>query len=345
MNETREQEILERAIERVAQDIRLPIVIIAIEEKIQNRQYDAIIKIGKQKLIVEIKMWAQQKNIGALIQQIRNMPTKGILVADYINPKMAMRLKEEGIQYVDTVGNAYIETKEIFVFVKGNKQEVTKYKNKRVSRAFGNTGLKTVYAFLCKPELIHATYREIAKKAGVAVGTVGWVLKDLKDAGYIKDRGKKGQRDFINKRELLNRWVENYPEKLQPKQKIGDFIVEDRLWWKTFDIENYKIYLGGEIAAEKYTEGYLQMQDGIVYVNKYAAKELIIKGRFQLDKNQNNRAYKVALYKKFWEPDVITDVDNYVHPVLAYADLVATADPRNMEAAEVIYEKHLRYLN
>ena len=71
---------------------------------------------------VELKRWAQQANIGTIVAQLRRMPPPALLVADYVNPNMADRLREAGAQFIDAAGNAYLNEKTFFVFVKGNRK-------------------------------------------------------------------------------------------------------------------------------------------------------------------------------------------------------------------------------
>ena len=48
--------------------------------------------------------------------------------------------------------------------------------------------------------------------------------------------------------------------------------------------------------------------------------------------------------KKFWNFEN-NDYPGLTHPILIYADLLATGDPRNIETAKIIYEKDIvRYL-
>jgi hypothetical protein len=46
-------------------------------------------------------------------------------------------------------------------------------------------------------------------------------------------------------------------------------------------------------------------------------------------------------YDKFWKADEL-DGNTYVHPLLVYADLMLTNDPRCSETAKIIYDKHLK---
>ena len=75
------------------------------------------------RLAVEIKRWAMQANVGAIINRIKLIaePGQGLLVADYINPNLGERLKAADIQFLDTVGNAYINQQPIYIYIKGNK--------------------------------------------------------------------------------------------------------------------------------------------------------------------------------------------------------------------------------
>ena len=245
------------------------------------------------------------------------------------------RLKEEDIQFIDTAGNAYIKADPLHIYVKGNKQKHENIKKKEEkTRAFTQTGLKVIYAFLCNPELVNAPYRDIAEIADVALGTVGWVITDLKAIGFIIDRGGKRGRRIVNYKKLLDRWVETYPEKLKVKQFMGNFEAPEPYWWKKFDITRYGAYWGGEIAAAKYTK-YLKPEEVTIYLPEVTKGGLFTDARLHKDPNG-----KVKIYQAFWE--MPQNYDGLVHPVLAYADLIATGDARNIETARMIKDEHIK---
>lgn len=339
-----EQTLLDQAIDAVYREAGLRLEIMEYERADGKLRMDAILGVrGYEPLqfAAEIKKWAQHVNFGAVVAQIKNLPMKGILVADYINPKMAEKLKEEDIQFIDTVGNAYIKADPLLIYVKGNRQ---KYRPKigklEKNRAFTTTGLKVVYAFLCNPDLVRAPYREIAEFADVAHGTVGWVITDLKGLGYLVDRGNKKNRRINQYQKLLDRWVENYPETLKRKQFLGNFEATDPYWWKNFDITKYEGYWGGEVAAAKYTQ-YLKPEIATIYLPK------ITKGlMFNDARLRKNPMGNVKIYQTFWKNPEHYEYTGYVNPVLVYADLIATGDVRNIETAKIIFEDHIaRYIN
>lgn len=79
------------------------------------------------KFIVEVKTRLTKNALGAAMYQLEKFPAKKyaakkMLVADYVNPVMAERLKEMNIPFIDVAGNIYLNEPPLFIFVKGNKQ-------------------------------------------------------------------------------------------------------------------------------------------------------------------------------------------------------------------------------
>jgi len=284
-------------------------------------------------LRIELKIRPTKVMLGVLLQQFKQYPERGLLVADYINPVMADRLKELDIWFLDTVGNAYINESPIFVYIRGNRPE-TPIGTITKRRAFQATGLKIVYAFLCKPELVNAPYRDIASAADVALGTVGWVITDLKELGYIVKMGK-NQRRLKKLKKLFERWVEAYPDHLRPKLLIGKFTSNEPEWWnKTTKLMNLNAYLGGEIAAE-YLTNYLKPETKTIYARE---RPQDIQLHFKMRKDPRG---DIELLDTFWNIEYDWPDKKTVHPMLIYADLLATGDPRNIETAEMIYEMEI----
>jgi len=73
---------------------------------------------------------------------------KIMLVTRYVNPEMANQLKDKGIQFIDTAGNAYINQPPLYIFVKGNRLPEA-FWPAPMKRAFKPTGLRIIFAFLC----------------------------------------------------------------------------------------------------------------------------------------------------------------------------------------------------
>jgi len=307
-----------------------------------DSEADCLILTPTQAIAVEIKRNIRPAHLGAIIQRIKKLQPIGLLVADYINPNIAKTLKDNDVQYMDACGNIYLNLPPIYVNITGQKPALET--KKETNKAFDISGLKLIYGFLCDKSLVSASYREIAEQTGIALGAVGTVLNGLIDAGYLIDQGKAGKRQLINCRKLLDRWVEAYPEKLKPKLLVGEFVSDDSNWWKKIEIEKFGAYWGGETAATKYTD-YLKPQVTTVYLPERAGNKLLAAARLRKVHNSFEDAVGlVKIYRPFW-PEQHTDSKQYsylrkdaVHPILIYADLIATADSRNLEPARMLYD-------
>jgi len=318
------------------------------EVKRRNKVLDAEITIEghkKARFAVEVKKWAQQANFGAMVNQVQQLPGKGMLVADYVDPMMADRLRDLEIPYIDTVGNAYINEKPLYVLVKTTRAQANKehnlqglLKTQQQGRAFNPTGLKVVYAFMKNENLLNAAYREIAKKADVALGTVGWVINDLKQGKFLIEIQPKKRR-LKNKKQLLDKWVDAYLEKLRPKLFVGTFSTENDDWWQgpDYGVEEYGARWGGEVAAAKLTH-YLKPEEVTVYLPKEGGEELFTDYRFRKDPT----GY-IHVYRAFWDENQNYQNDdvNTVDPLIVYADLLGTGDVRNIETARILYQNEL----
>jgi hypothetical protein len=328
-----EREILQNALEKLQKTANLNVQVLY-----RDHDFDAILQIGLPEIewefAVEVKNRVTPATLGPIVRQLRffQQEQKGLLVTRYVTPQMADHMKEMGIQFIDTAGNAYINEPPLFIFIKGNRP-VDKYPKERPTRAFQPTGLQVVFAILCNPGLENEPFRQIAKVANAALGTVGWVIRDLKKMGYLLDRGK-GGRHLLKKKELLERWVTVYPDQLRPKKLVGRYKAPDVEWWKDEELTNFTAYWGGEIAAAKLTK-YLKPQVITIYVKEKPGR-LLLKHRIMKEPNGN-----IEILKAFWNFEYDWPFRNFVHPILIYADLLATGDTRNIETAEIIYEREL----
>ena len=298
---------------------------------------DAILRIAGEIYTAEVKAWAQHAPLGPIMEMIKRYP-RGVLIADYINPTMAEKLKAANVQFIDTAGNAFIKTDFYHVEIKGNRRAEFEEGNikPRKLRAFTAAGLKVTYVFIRRPELIAAPYRDIADLAGVALGTVQNVIADLAEAGYLLVY--ENDRRLTRWEEVLRTWVERYPATLRPKLHMGVYAADDPNWWQHFDLEPFGAMWGGEVAAAHYT-GYLTPATATIYVQKGVHLRLIAAGRLRKIALPLGEPATVELLTPFWH---LEEKDrNYVHPILTYADLLATDEARNMDTAKKLYETHI----
>lgn len=330
-----EHEILTQALKAFTETTAIAATVVKTKVRLPQGVADAEIRLGDGKTwLVEVKRSMTPATIGPAIAQLNRFNKPGILVTRYVTPPMAERLKELGVQFLDTAGNAYINNSKRFLYVTGRKLPVAGPREKRV-RALRPTGLKVIFALLCRPELISATYREIAQMAGVALGTVNWVFVDLRRLGYIRETKAQG-RVYEDRLGLLDKWVDAYTRELRPKLKPRRYKVTHADWWKKEDLVALDMCLGGEPAAAVLTK-HLRPELVTVYGDTHFAA-LARKAHAVKDEYGN-----LEVLQKFWRFELPGFNTRYplVPPLLVYADLVATADARNIETAHIIRERFL----
>lgn len=303
--------------------------------KNEHEYPDGIVRIvnGNQilKLAAEVKATINRTILGLIHQQVLRLG-QILLITGYVNPELANALRDEGIPFIDTAGNAFIKEPPLYIFIKGNKPK-DEFKGDRTKRLFKPSGLRVLFTLLNNPGAENNPYRDIATKAKVALGTVGWVFNDLRETGFMLNLGKK-QRRLVKKTNLLRRWVEAYPEQLRPKLILGTFKMDNWNWWKNMEPADYDAFWGGEVAAAKLT-GYLKPEKFAIYT-AHPPGNIIYEHKLKKDPDGN-----VEILKTFWYFTCETVEIGIAPPLLVYAELLATGDPRNIETAEMIYDKHL----
>lgn len=278
------------------------------------------------KYVVEVKRRLRPATLGLVVQQLAAYGKHALLVTDHVTPPLADQLRAQGVQFIDTAGNAFLNTPPLLIWVKGEKPTDRLAQPRDRGRAFGATGLQVVLTLLCKPEATNHPYREIGRLAGVAHGTVGWVMPELAGLGFIAHVGE--QRRLMNIDRLLRQWAEGYIRALRPKLVLGRYRAPTLEWWDTINPKAYEYKLGGEAAAGRLTK---HLRPGTITI--YGAK---IEPRFLVDhKLRKDVDGEVEILRRFWR----FDAEEELVPIpVIYADLVQTNDARCLEAAQILHD-------
>jgi hypothetical protein len=254
-----------------------------------------------------------------------------LLVAPYITREIAERCRQLHLPFIDTAGNAYLEVPGLLVYVVGHARPA---ESRDSYRALNSAGLKLTFALLCLPELLNENYRKIALDAGVALGTVSSNMKDLETRGFFNLETHPGRRKLLDPERMLEEWVTHYPVTLRHKLSLGRFQAEPERLQKADLLLQQSALWGGELAAEKLTQ-YLKPVSFTIYAKEPLAK-LVAAGQMRAAEDGN-----VEILERFWNFDTEKDIPDVVPPVLVYADLLATHDSRNAEAARMIYQQRI----
>ena len=292
---------------------------------------------------VEARASLRPETVRHLVAATRGIPVLPaiILVADCVSAAQADLLRKEGIPFLDSAGNAFLDVEGLYVFVSGRRPQQSGV-GARSGRLTTQNGLKLVYALLVNAgtekkagaSLLSGTFRDMAAAANVSLGSVGPVVAELRDQGYVAE-DPDGGRILASAGRLLDTWVTAFPERLRPKLVRNRYQVGRRQDWRSLDFRGRGVLWGGEVAAAKMTR-YLKPQAVALYTDR-SIRDLILDWDLRPDPDGD-----LELLDVFWGELPGAAWRDCVHPLLAYADLMASRDDRSIAAAKRIYDKHLR---
>lgn len=296
-------------------------------------QYDAIINVGNHMFYAEAKTNARKSNIGLILSKFQELDNNKnwLLVVDYLAKDVAEVLQQQNYNYIDVAGNAHIKVGELFIFIEGKKKKSKEKKNQ--SRAFQEAGLKLLLLLISDPQSLQTSYRELADKTGISLGSVSNIFTELKATGFLLTTNNK--RVLKNRDVLLDRWVVAYNEILKPRmlRKKYRLANEDHNFINANTAE-FGFIWGGEAAAGIITN-YLKSDQYIIYYDE-DLPTLVRNLRFIPDNNGN-----IEVYNTFWTKDLNLKYHNTAPPLVVYADLMGSNSSRNIEAAKIILENGL----
>lgn len=338
---TEEQHLLDKGLATLAK--WLPEVEVHVDAlELNNTRYDAILTIlavdKRITLSVEVKRSAKRIVWGQLLNQLADAinPT---LLTDYINPVLGEKLRTQGINYVDTVGNIYLRVETaglpVVVWIEGRKP--VRQLEERADHAFTKAGLRVTFGLLSHPDWVNETVRTIAQEVGTGLETVLRAKSSLQQRGFLKEM-RQGEWKLVNRKALLDKWIEAYATRLQPGLLLGRYRLlpgKSITDWQAALLESPRTQWGGEPAADGLTD-FLQPAEWVLYTRQ-PAREVMKQLRLLPDSDNG----PVRLYNKFWPHD---EPGNAVSPLLVYADLLISGDPRNAEVAQKILDTHVQRL-
>ncbi len=334
--------VLEAAIDALALTTGITCKVLAVRPSIpRGFRADARIELlvdGRQyPYLVEIKQIDRITMLHEVKERFKQSPHPCLLVAPRISTELADKCREIGVQFIDASGNGYLQAPGLLVLVKGQRPSKGSALGATLSEGAGAGGAnaaRLAFVLLCAPELLNAPYRVLSDVAGVSLGAIGPILNDLGRRGFITNA--KGSRRFLERERLLNEWVTTYPVKLRPKLVPRRFRASQRDWWKEIDIDRYEAVWGGEVAADTLTN-YLRPEKITIYMHGANMQQnlgkLVIQNKLRADPDGD-----IEILEKFWDLPPDKAPRNCVPPLLAYADLVASMEPRNLEVATLIHK-------
>lgn len=112
-----------------------------------------ILPITQTTINIECKKWINNATLPRMLANIKSDDPDGktMLVTQYLNPNLAEQLKNLGIQFLDTSGNAFINQLPVYIDIQGKKPEQPNIEvkmAKQMGKAFQSKGMKVVFMLL-----------------------------------------------------------------------------------------------------------------------------------------------------------------------------------------------------
>lgn len=259
-----------------------------------------------------------------------------LLLADGpISDSAAREARERGDWYLDTQGNAYVRAPGVLVDVRGRRAGRSSPQSPGSDRARGTNLMsarraQVIFALLTWPELLHAPLRFLAGSAGVSVSMAHNARTALEEERYLVPGA-----DGLDRRDVLvDQWANAFPLGLGKAIELGRFVGDpDPGAWRE---KGDAVYVSGEQAA-----GMLRAGGLTLYVPALDTDTL---WRSRWRRAAPDESPNILVRRTFWTPpwpDSDRDPDGRpslgtAPPLLVYADLLASHEPRQREAADVL---------
>ncbi len=331
----RNNDFIYEATSKLEQLVNIPI---EIDSSRQN--YDALLRIKNEQFLIEAKSAVRTSNQGLVLSQLQEMKNSNsrpiILIAEYISKMAAKELKERLINYIDVAGNAFIKHDDLVIYIEGQKKPKREKTNQ--SRAFQEAGLKILFHLLSKPEHLQDSYRKIAEKADVSIGSVSNVMAELEDLNFLLKTNEK--RVLKNTTELLERWLVEFNSVLRPRiiRKRMRFMDSDYVQhWRNINTHTNlgTILWGGEPGGAILTNN-LRPEHFTLFTDLELSELAKV---FRLVPSETG---EIEVLQKFWKNDF--DETRVAPPLLIYTDLINSGYGRNIETAKQILENELQHI-
>jgi hypothetical protein len=310
--------------------------------------YDGLLRLlgpgGEVEYTVEIKQRLTRPTAALLVHKLRAREQEqqpALLFTEYVHQQLGEKLREDGIEFVDRAGNAYLNRPWLYVFITGRRRIRAP---ERPTRAFQATGLKLIFLLLKDPDAANWNYRDLAEAVDIALGGIGWVQRDLRELGYVKLVGRR-QRRLTNRKDLFDRWVVGYGERLRPKllqnryRIAGDGHLDGLLDQIQTTANPDKTLIGGELGAA-FLLGTLRPERATLHLLGDPLKTIT---QLRLIPDPNGTVDVLTGFGKFnhWEGEkkmgcVLAD------PLLIYAELLLQYADRLKEIADEIFEGYIQ---
>ncbi|WP_410870536.1 type IV toxin-antitoxin system AbiEi family antitoxin [Nocardia sp. A7] len=246
-----------------------------------------------------------------------------------ITSRTAEALVAADIDYMDYAGNVHLDFGPVFIDVRGRSGQ-TEVSSHRAAEAnlFSGRRMQVLFVLLTWPKSAEMPVRRIAAAAGTSVGITQSTLEIMKESDYLIGRS------LHRRDELIDLWAAAFRGALLPK--IRKLSLRG-------NIDRWSAPAGYLVSGESSVEMIRQPQTLTIYAENFDLAEAV-RNRWQKSDDPN-----IEVRQKFWEaPESATPsdgrgifVESAAPPLLVYADLLASKEPRQSEVARSLRKDHL----
>lgn len=246
-----------------------------------------------------------------------------LLLGPEAHERSAEAFRKTGVFFVDRAGNAFIDSPGIYVDVRGRRAE---HRGEPMPakphdvNLFTRRRAQVVFAVLQWPKLLELPIRHVATTAGVSVGQAQSTLTALSDAGFLLGSDV---RRLYDEGRLLDEFVATFPRSIGAARHQREFSGAP-LQLPLDQGTPVDVKRSGEAAVPELIRG----ETATYYIAGFTAKFAAV-NRWRGGTRPN-----IVVRELFWsDPIFDMQVTDRAPSVLVYADLLASGDSREAEAA------------
>lgn len=261
-----------------------------------------------------------------------------LALSSRVTPRNADLLRNAGVNFIDEAGNGYLSLGDTLIDVRGRTPSPSAELRKptKTTSLFTEKRSQVILAMISWPDLLAARLQDLARAAGASVSFTQKTLAALQAANYLDSFGARDHSSLRNLDSLIDGWAAAFSSGLGSRENT-------RFFRGTFDssrlpADGPPLYLSGEAVAPWIARN----TTWTIYANGIP-RDAAQAGRWARDDDTPT----VFLREKFWAEPVPASTRESPRlreapPLLVYADLLASGDPREREAAQRLRSDNAR---
>lgn len=289
-------------------------------------------RTGKVSLPLAFKLTPRAQFTPADAALLHHLHPDGIVVSQpHITAAQSDQYRSEGLFHVDLAGNAWLEADGFLVRVEGRRPAASRILEggrppAAAERAFTPSATRLLFVLLVAPETVRLPIRDLARLAGISVGSSQSAIAGLEDGGFIRSGDGPRRRHGLRRLpELMDRWIVSFANRLLPglQTRYCTGPAPD-YWLREVGSEGMEATLAGESVAPG-------LQNPLT-TTLYATPpwiELVKRGRLRPVPAGPN----VILKERFWHEEAL-QLGTPAPPLLTCAELLGSTEDRLREVGQ-----------